>query len=495
MEEELPDRKEASTLKEKTTKGLFWGSLNSGFQQIMILFFGIFLARILKAHDYGMVGTLAIFTGISSVLIDSGFSTALINRKEVRHDDYNAVFWFSFGVGSLSYFILFFCAPLIATYFHNPELLHFSRVVFLWFLISSITVPHAAFMMKKMMQKERMKIELSAQIVSGVIGLSFAYAGFGYWSLAFQTVTHAVVGSLLRWYYVPWRPSWSFRMQPLKEMFPFGLKVMLTSVFSQINANIFSLLLARFYTGREVGYYTQGNKWMNIGYTFLWNMVGNVSLPVLTEVAGDIDRQRAVFRKILRFVSFIAFPSMLGLALIAREFILLTISAEWLPSVPVLQLLCIWGAVLPIGNLYTHVLLSRGKSNLYLYNTVALGAAQLLAIVGMLPFGIYYMVLAVALVNIGWLFVWHYFVNRLIRIRLIDVLKDVVPFLGITLFVLGISYATTMFIENMYLLLVARVLLAGALYCLAMYLTKSVIFKESVLFIKEYIIHRKNIRA
>lgn len=470
------------TLKEKTAKGLLWGSINGGIQQILNIGFGIFLARLLSPGDYGLIGMLGIFMGIATVLQDSGFSTALINRKEINHDDYNSVFWFSFSVGLICYIILFFCAPLIADFFGHSELTNLSRVLFLWFLIGSTSIAHSAMMTKKLMVKERTKIEVSAMIASGIVGVVLAYKGYAYWGIAIQTVTNAFVGVVLRWYYIKWRPTFTFAFRPLKEMYSFGVKILFTGIFAQINANIFTVLLGRFYKEDQVGYYTQGYKWMNMGYTFIGGMIGNVSLPVLSEVALDVKRQKQVFRKMLRFVSFISFPAMLGLALIAPEFIVIAVSDKWLPCVPVMQLLCIWGAVTPINNLYTHVLLSHGKSDIYLYSTIILGIIQLIIVISMLSFGLYYMVLAFVIVNILWIFVWHYFVNKYIGISVLDVLTDIFPFCFISLITLYGTYFITKYIVDIYTLLVIKILMGIFLYSICMYLTNSVIFKETIAF-------------
>lgn len=475
------------TLKQKTAKGLLWGGLNTGIQQLLNVVFGVFLARLLSPNDYGLVGMLGIFMGIATVLFDSGFGLALINRKEIRHEDYNSVFWFSTVVGVICYLILFFSAPLIAAFFGRPELENLSRVLFLWFLIGSTTVAPNAMLMKKMKFKERAKLEIYAMVASGVVGVVLAFKGFAYWGIVIQTVTNALVGAILRWYYVRWRPTFTFRLEPLKEMYTFGVKVFFTKIFSQINASVFSVLLGRFYNPEQVGYYTQGSKWMGMGYSFVWNMISGVSLPVLTEVVSDPERQQKVFRKMLRFVAFVSFPSMLGLALVSRELIVIGVSDKWLPCVPVMQLLCVWGTVTPISNLYTHVLLSHGKSDWYLYNTICLGGLQIAVLCCMLSWGIYYMVLAFVVVNILWLFVWHYRVARCIPIRLWEVLKDILPFCGIAVAVLGISYWVTKPIENIYWLFVSKIVVAAVLYVGCMYMLNAVIFMEMI----NYLLKRK----
>ena len=126
------------TLKEKTANGLFWGGLSKGVQQILGACFGVYLARVLNAEDYGLIGMLAVFSGIANAIINSGFSVALTNKKDANHKDYNAVFWFTFFVGLFCYLILFFSAPLIAEFYKRPELISLSRIVFLNFFFSGI---------------------------------------------------------------------------------------------------------------------------------------------------------------------------------------------------------------------------------------------------------------------------------------------------------------------------------------------------------------------
>lgn len=471
------------SLKEKTAKGLFWGGLNNGAQQIINLVFGIFLARILSPGDYGLVGMLAVFTSMAALMQDSGFTAALINKKEFRHEDYNAVFWFSTGVGCSLYIILFFASPLIADFFHQPVLKDLSRVMFLWFLFGCTGTVHSAILQKRLMVKERAQIDIISLSIACTAGLIMALNGFAYWGLALQTVLHSFIGTLLKWYYSPWRPTFNIDFKPLREMFPFSAKILFTGIFTLINNNIFSILLGRFYTKQEVGYYSQGNKWMYMGYSLIWNMINSVSQPVLAEVATDIERQKSIFRKMIRFVSFTSFPLMFGLALIAPELIPIAVSDKWLPSVPVLQILCIWGAFTPLSNLYSSMFISRGKSNIYLICTMTLGIVQLITIFFTTPYGLHTMLIAFVTINIGWLFVWQYFAWRYIEIRLKDVLfKDILPFLLTTVSVLVVTYFITSYVDNCYLRLGLKIVIAASIYLFVMHYSKSVIFKEAINF-------------
>ena len=176
----------AETLKEKTAKGLFWGAMNSGSTQILNILFGIFLARLLTPADYGIIGILTIFTLVAGNLQSSGFTQALVNIKQPTHNDYNSVFWFNVLVSLTMYVVLFFCAPLIADFFHQPCLTSLSRFVFLSFFISSFGIAQNGYMMKNMMNKEITIVSFMALICSNIVGLVLAFNQMAYWSLAWQ---------------------------------------------------------------------------------------------------------------------------------------------------------------------------------------------------------------------------------------------------------------------------------------------------------------------
>lgn len=473
----------SESLKEKTAKGLFWGGLSNSIQQLLNLFFGIFLARILTAADYGMVGMLTIFVLIAGSLQESGFSIALINKKEVTHEDYNAVFWFSLCTGAAMYLILFFCAPLIADFYKTPELTPLARFLFLGFLISSSATAHNAILLKKLMVKQRSIAQVIALAISGTVGIVLAMNGMAYWGIAAQAIVYTAAINALYWYFSPWRPSFNIDFRPLKGMFGFSSKILVTNIFTSINNNLFSVLLGRFYTSSEVGYYTQASKWNTMGYLIIDGMISTVAQPVLVEVSGESKRQLNVFRKILRFTSFVSFPAMFGLALVAHEFILIAVTDKWLPSVPILQILCIGGAFLPISTLCSKLIISRGKSNLFMLNTIAIGIFQLTVMLLLYPYGIHTMIMVYVAINISWLLVWHRLIQREIRLSLFHALKDVMSYALIAAGTMATTYYATLGIENIYIRLIAKIIMAAALYLFILWSSRSVVFKESITFL------------
>lgn len=473
------------TLKDKTAKGLFWGGISNGLQQILGLIFGIVLARILSPEDYGMVGMLAIFTGIASSIQESGFTAALVNKPEINHDDYNAVFWFSLLSGVILYIVLFFCAPLIAWFYDKPELTNLSRLVFLGFLFSGAGIAHNAILFKKLMVKERAKIDVTALVVSGIVGLLMALNGFAYWGLAVQGTTYIGVGTLLRWYYSPWRPTLNINIQPLKEMFGFSSKLFLTNIFWQISSNQFSVLLGKFYNPQQVGYYSQGYKWMGMGSSFIGGMINGVAQPIFAQVQNDPVKQQAVFRKMVRFGAFVSFPLMLGLAFVAKEFILITVGEKWLPSVPFLQLLCIWGATSYLLNLYINLLMAYGKSNIYMWGMILVGLSQIAIVAIVFPLGIFWMIAAYISSFFISLLGWHSFVKKLIGLKFKHVMKDLFPYLSITCIVFFITWMITFGIVNIYILILAKIGISTVFYLIIMWVSNSVMFDECLRFFRK----------
>lgn len=473
------------TLKEKTAKGLLWSGINNGLQQVLNLFFGIFLARLLTPADYGMVGMLTIFTAIASALQEGGFISALTNRKEICHEDYNAVFWFCSTCSVCIYLLLFFAAPWIAAFYHEPALVPLARLSFLGFVMSSLSIPARALLFKKMMAKESAAISLTALILSGTIGVTMAANGFAYWGIAVQSITFITVSSCLFYYFAHWHPTFSFRFRPIREMAGFGSKLVVTNICTTVNNNLFSMLLGKFYAPQDVGNFTQANKWNTMGHTLITGMVSGVALPVLSQVSDDRDRQRTVFRKMLRFTAFTTFPAMLGLSLIAEEFIVIAITDKWLSCAHILQLLCIWGAFFPLCYLCSNVVVSRGHSSLYMWNNLVQSVVQLTIALLAYPYGMVWMLRLFVAINVAWLFVWHFFVHREIGLRLRELLTDILPYLLLASTLTVSAYFLTQPIENIYLRLLTKVLFVAIGYMSILWKSDSVIFHECINFIRK----------
>ena len=474
----------AAGLKEKTAKGLFWGMMSNGSTQLLNLVFGIFLGRLLSPTDYGIVGVLTIFTAIAGNIQAAGFTQALINIHRPTQREYNSVFWFNVLTSLLLYAVLFFCAPLIADFFHQESLVSVSRFVFLSFVIASLGIVHNAWLVKNLMIRETAIIGFIALLCSGAVGIVLALLGYGYWSLAWQQIVYISVTNIVRLYYSRWRPTFHIDFEPVRTMFPFAIKLLITNILNTLSQNVLTFIFGRLLPIRSVGNFSQASKWNTMAHSFISGTVAQVAQPVLAEVSDDDERELRVFRKMLRFTAFLSFPIMFGLALVAHEFIILTIGTQWLDSIPLLQILCIGGAFMPFYTLYQNLIITQGRSDIYLYTNVAFLVIQIALILLLAQHGIIVMVAAYTLLTLVYLAVWQYHALRLVHISFWQAVIDTIPFFLVSAAVMAVTYYLTQPIASLVLLLAARVFIAFVLYVAVMKMLKVKLLSETIQYIK-----------
>ena len=469
-------------LKQRTAKGLLWGAINNLTSQLLMALIGIILGRLLTPADYGMVGMLAIFSAIAGSLQESGFTAALTNLKEATHKEYNAVFWASTAISILLYMVLYFCAPLIASYFHQPELVSLSRLVFASLLLAGIGIAHAAYMFRNMMNREKAITGFFALVGSGIVGITLALNGYSYWSLAWQQFTYICIINIGRLYFVRWLPSLHIDFTPIREMIGFSSKILITNIINQVNNNILSFIFGRLFTAGAVGNYTQAAKWNTMGHSLISGTMQQVAQPVLSSINEEENRQLNVFRKMLRFTALLSMPAMLGLAFIA-DFIVVLLGEQWADSVTLLRLLCISGAFLPIHTLYQNLFISHGRSDTYMWCTIELVITQIVVVMIFAHWGIEVMIAAYVATLVLWTGIWQVLTYRLIQFRFLDLLKDVCPFLLAALASIAIAYYATLAISNTIGLILSRIVITSLLYVAIMKIAHVKIFQECIQFL------------
>ena len=426
------------SLKEKTAKGLFWGAINNGAQQVLVLLFGIILARILSPDEYGMVGMLTIFTLIGNSLQESGFRAALVNVRNIRHD---------------------------ARFYQEPELTPLARYCFLAIPIASLGTAQGAYLFRNLKVRQQALSGIIAHVVSGCLGITLAFCGFSYWGIATQSLTYLITVTLCTWYFSPWRPTFRIDFR------------------NQLNNNLLSVILGKYFNPQAVGNYNQANKWNGTGHQFITGMMGSVAQPVLASINDDRERSLRVFRKILRFCAFLAFPAMFGLSIVTHELILITVGGKWTGSIPLMQLLCIGGAFIPLNTLFSNLIISQRKSNIYMWNIIAQVVLQLATVLTIVRFGgsIHTMVITGVCINILWLFVWQRFARRFIRLSLRMLLLDIAPFLLTALIACASGWVVSEWTGGPLLVtFLTKIITAAACYFLIMKLAHAEILQECI---------------
>lgn len=476
-----------SSLREKAARGFLWGGLNNGLVQIIGALFGIVILRHLAPDDYGKISMLMVFPALASILQESGFTAALCNLKEPTHRDYNAVFWFNIGVSALLYGALFFCAPLIARFYNDPSLLPLSRYLFLGFFISSWGTVQRAYLFIHLMNKESCIIALTSLVLSNTVGLLMVLAGFSYWGLATQNILFILIVAVMNWWYSPWRPTLQIDMAPVRKMFGFSSKLLFTNIINTLSSQAFSFLLGKFYGNYTAGIYGNARKWDDMCANTINGMVTGVALPVLSKVRDERERYRQVFRKMLRFVSFVSFPCMLGMGFVAREFLLVVVGPKWEASAELLSMFSVYGAIFPLMTLYGQMVIGQGKSQINMWCTIGLSSLILIGLWAFHPFGVHTMVVYFIALNALWLLVWQFFALRLIRLSFWHAFCDVAPFLLLSLGSMAVAWTATRAIENIYLLLAGKIALTALCYVGILWILRARILRESI----DYFLHKR----
>lgn len=480
----------ASSLKERTAKGLLWGGAAGGAQQVLALVIGIVLARRLMPADYGMVAMLTVFSLLAGNLEEGGFTSAIAVKKQATNRDYEAVLWFSVAMGVGLYIILWFAAPLIAAFNHTPQLTLIARVQFAGFVVSGFGVAQSAYLFRHLMVKQRAIATSTAVCVGGAAGIAVVVSGGAYWGLVVQDLTYKLVVVVMYWVQSPWRPRMRFDLSPIKEMVGFSCKILATNMLTTLNNQFLQALLGHFFPRHEVGLYSQANKWNTMGYSLVSTTISSVAQPVLA-AAGRQGRQKAVFRKILRLAAFLSFPAMWGIAVIAPEFVPMAMGGQWTPCVPYLQALCIAGAFIPISQNYSNLLIARGHSAAFLKGTAAMMVVQMAVIVWAhcVEAGMLALVMGVGALQVVWVAVWHFTARREIALRAVEALRDIVPFAAGAAMAMAAAYLAAMPIELPIVRMVVKILTAAAVYCAIMHFAHAKIFSESVAFLLQRFKH------
>lgn len=456
------------SLKDKVAGGMLWSAIGSGAQQVIGLIFGIILGRLLVPEDYGLMAMIMVFAYVATAIQNSGFSTAIANLPRATAEDYNSVFWFCFLAGLVLYAILWTAAPWIAAYYHEPRLVGLSRYVFLCIPLSGTGMAQAAWLFREVKAREQAVSVAVGITVSSIVGVVMALCGCAYWALATQTLAYIAVQRAVIIAYCPWRPTFHIDFGPARRMFRFSCKVMATAVLGIININILNILLGRYFSPHATGEYNQAYQWDSKAFSLVGGMVQQVAQPVLASLGGERERQLAVLRKMMRFTAFITFPLLFGLALVAHEFITVTITDKWAASATLLQILCVSGAAMPLSTLLSNAILSHGRSDIYMWATVALGIAEIAVMLTIWPLGIKTMVMAYTALNILWIGIWQYYIRRLTGYRFRHMLADTLPFALVSAAVMTATHYLTAPLTSPWALLGSRIVAAGAMYYIIM---------------------------
>lgn len=326
----------------------------------------IILARILSPHDYGTLALLTVFIAISQVFVQSGLNTALIQAKEISEDDYSTVFWVSFGISCALYLVLFFLAPIIANYYCRPELKSVLRVLALILLPGAFNSIQNAKIARELLFKYLMYSTFSATLLSGIVGIIMAYWGYGIWALVFQQLSNQILVCLFMGVFIRWVPRWVFQFNRIRVLFSFGWKLMVSALLDVGYTQLRSLIIGKRYSSESLGFYNRGMQFPQLIVDNLNGSIQSVMLPVLSRSQDDKARMKEMMRRSIVTSSYVIFPLMVGLGVVAEPLVSILLTDKWLPCVPYLRIFCFIFAFYPVHTANLQALNAQGRSDCFL---------------------------------------------------------------------------------------------------------------------------------
>lgn len=451
----------AESLKNKTVKGVGWSAIDNVSQMGVTFVVSIVLARLLSPDDYGLIGLISVVTAVCTTLVNGGFTTALIRKKDATDDDYNTAFIVNLGMSVLLYVIIYFCSPLIADFFKREELVSLTRVSSLGLVIGALSLVQSARLTKRIDFKSQTKITLTASIISGIIGIVMALLNFGVWALVAQTLSSQILRTVFLWIINKWIPQLRFSKGSFHDLFGFGWKMMLSGLLDTVWKELYQVIVGKFYTPATLGQYTRSKHYSQLFSSNLTNVIQRVTYPVLSNIQDDKERMVKAYRKMITTTMFITAISMFFLGAIAEPLIYCMIGSKWHEAATYLPLICITGSTYPLHAMNLNMLQVQGRSDLFL------GLEVIKKIIGIGPlavcifYGIMPMLYTSIITSIIAYFLNSYYSGKLIGYSSWMQIKDFAPSYGVAILV-ALSVYFLKFLPVTYWVVLPLQLIVGA---------------------------------
>lgn len=416
-------------LRDKTISGVKWSAIGRFSTQGIGFVIGLLLARVLSPSDYGVVGMVGIFFAIAQTFIDSGFCSALIRKNDCNDTDYSTAFYFNIIVGLICCILLSLCAPYIAEFFETPILKEIVIVMSINMFISSFTIVQWAKLNSAIDFKTQAKIGLITTILSGIVGLTLAYSGFGVWSLVFQNLVATILRTIILFVTAKWMPKWVFSKQSFNYLFGFGSKILTASLLHTIYANMTTVIIGKFYTAKDLGFYSRGESLASLPSMNITGILQSVTYPILSKIQDDDKRLIQVYRKYIAMTSMIIFFGMCLLAALAKPLILLLLTEKWVDSVIYLQIFCFALMFDHLCQLNLNILYVKGRSDLVLRLEIIKKTISISMIIAAIPFGILAICIARAIYTQIAVIINTYYTGKLFGLGYFAQVKDFIGYL------------------------------------------------------------------
>jgi len=435
-------------LTSKTKRGLVWSIVERFAGQGIQFIFGIILARLLSPEDFGVIAMPLVFLAIAQCFIDSGFSSALVRKPELKNEDLSTAFYFNIGVGIVCYAILFFTSPLIAEFYNTPILADLLKITALATLFNPLCAVPQAILTRRIDFRTQAVISLIGAIVSGAVGLVMAYSGYGVWSLVFQQVGGYAIRTILLWILVKWKPERQWSKESFRYLWGFGSKMLASGLLDTIYQNIFPVVIGKWFSRVDLGNFTRARTFCDMPSSNLTGVLQRVTFPVLSTIQNEDERLQRNYRRILRLSAFLIFPMMLGLSAVADPLVRVLLTDKWEGCIILLQIMCFSSMWYPIHAINLNLLQVKGRSDLFFRLEIIKKLLGVFVICITIPHGIIWMVSGGIITSIISLVINTYYTGKLIQVGFLTQMRDVLPIFCVSFAMWGVVHLVNTFASD-----------------------------------------------
>ncbi len=476
----------AESLKKKTVKGVAWTSLDQFAKLGFGFVIGVILARILSPSDYGLLAMIAVFNAIAFAFLDSGFGSALIRKPDLTENDNCTAFYFNIVAGVVLYGVIWLIAPWVSVFYDKPILTQLLRVEGLLLIISSFKIVQNTQLSRALNFKAKAIINVTSDVISGIIAVIAAYHGMGVWSLVLQHIASGVISLIMLWLFSPWRPRGKWDKRSFRYLWGYGSKLLASGLLDKIYGNIYPIIIGKFYSAADLGQYTRATHYAGMPSGILTGVLQKVTFPVLSHIQEDTERLGNSYRRMLRFTVFIVFPVMVGMAALAYPLVVALVTDKWAQCVPYLQIICLSSMWYPVHAINLNLLQVKGRSDLFLRLEIIKKALITVVIFVCVPFGIIGICYGAVFTSLACLAINTYYTGKLINVGFVRQMMDMTPTLLASLVMGAVVFFAVMPFDSNVVKLVIGIPLG-----MVVYLSIAKVFNMAELQEALDIIHRK----
>ena len=445
---------------------IIWRFLEHCGTQGVSFIVSLVLARLLEPEHYGTLALVTVLTSFLRVFIDSGFGSALIQKKNPDNIDFSTVFFFNIFICSILYILLFFCAPFIASFYDNPELIPVIRVMGLTLILSGIKNIQVSYVSKNLIFKKFFVSSLFGTISSAVIGITLAYLGYGVWALVAQHVSNTAINMIVLWFAVKWRPTLTFSISRFKSLFSFGWKLLASQLLETTYNDIRQLIIGKLYSSADLSFYNKGKQ---LPYLIISNIDSSISSVLLPSMSNEQDKKEHVKKMMRRSIKtsiFILSPFLIGLFSVSKPLVSLLYTDKWLSCVPFLRVFCLSYVLYPVHTANLSAIKALGRSDLFFKLEIVkkiVGFSLLFATISSGPLVMAYSLLISAVSSS---FINAFPNKKLLNYSYFDQIKDILPTLFVAALMGAVVYSVQLLNLSNFVTLLIQVPVGIVVYIL-----------------------------